>query len=278
VLCGFGIEEIAHALLTEKETIQKRLTRAKEKLRQANVSMEMPAEKDITARLEPVLKTIYLLFNEGYYSETNDAIIREDLCTEAMNLAYMLLEYPTTNKPETNALMALMCFHSSRIPARKSIHGDIILYEDQDSSSWNNELIARGAKYLHVATGGDRLSTYHLEASIAYWHTRKEDSPEKWEAILQLYNRLLQLDYSPIAALNRTYALAKANGYEKAIEQAEKLKLLTNPYYFSLLAELYKNIDPAKALLNLQMAASMSKTDAEKQLMNKRLEALKAAK
>ena len=275
VLCGFGIDEIAHALLTEKETIQKRLTRAKEKLRQANVNMEMPAEKEIPVRLESVLKTIYLLFSEGYYSETNDAIIREELCTEAMRLAYMLLEDPTTDKPETNALMALMCFHSSRIPARKSVHGDIILYEDQDSSAWNTELIARGATYLHRATGGDRLSTYHLEASIAYWHTRKEDSIEKWEAILQLYNRLLQIQYSPIAALNRTYALAKANGYEKAIEQAEKLKLLTNPYYFSLLAELYRNIDPATALLHLENAASMSKTEAEKQLMKKKQEAIK---
>src|SRR5688572_1443016 len=276
VLCGFGIEEIAHALLTEKETIQKRLTRAKEKLRQAEVNMEMPGEKEVPARLASVLKTIYLLFSEGYYSETNDAIIREELCAEAMRLAYMLLEYPSTNKPETNALMALMCFHSSRIPARKSVYGDIILYEDQNSSSWNNELIARGASYLHLASGGDRLSSYHLEAGIAYWHTRKEDSTEKWEAILHLYNRLLQIDYSPIAALNRTYALAKANGYEKAIEQAEKLKLLTNPYYFTLLAELYSKIDPAKALLNLKKAASLSKTEAEKQLMNKKLEAMKA--
>ena len=245
--------------MSEKETVQKRLARAKEKLRNLQVKMEMPGDKEIAVRLESVLKTIYLLFSEGYYSETNDAIIREELCAEAMRLAYMLIEYPATNKPETNALMALMCFQASRIPARKSVQGEIILYEEQDESDWNTELIARGATYLHFASGGTRLSKYHLEASIAYWHTKKEDSPEKWEAILQLYNRLLQVEYSPIAALNRTYALAKASGYEKAIVEAEKLKLTNNTYYFILLAELYTKIDPAKALLHFQQAELLSK-------------------
>ncbi|HSB94673.1 MAG TPA: DUF6596 domain-containing protein [Flavitalea sp.] len=275
VLCGFGIEEIAHALLTNKETVSKRILRAKETLRKEQVRVEMPEENKLQPRIQSVVRTIYLLFNEGYYSETSEAIIREDLCTEAIRLGYMLTENSTTNLPETNALMALMCFHSSRLPARKSAKGEIVLYDDQDALQWNAELIARGAAYFHTSSTGARITKYHLEAGIAFWHTRKEDTQEKWEAILQLYNRLLQVEYSPIAALNRTFALAKATGYEHAIVEAEKLKLVTNPYYFSLLGELYRKIDPPKALHHLQQAELLSKNSTEKELLRKKQEQLR---
>jgi RNA polymerase sigma-70 factor (ECF subfamily) len=274
ILCGFGIEEIANAFLTSRETVNKRLSRAKEKLRAENVEITVPGEAEISRRLEAVLTTLYLLFNEGYYSESQDAVLREDLCLEAMRLTYLLIEHEKTNLPDVNALLALMCFHASRFEARKDRHGEPVLYDDQDETLWNQELIAKGAYFLHQASHGNRLSKYHLEATIAYWNTQKADTKEKWEHILQLYNRLLQIAYSPVAALNRTYALSKANGRQEAIAAAEKLNLENNHYYYTLLGELYTGIDNEKAKAHLLKAAAMAKTHADKQAIRRKIERL----
>ena len=144
-----------------------------------------------------------------------------------------------------SALMALMCFHASRFDA-------------------NEELIEKGNEYLSIALQDRVLSRNHLEAAIAYWHTKKNDSKEKWEAILLLYNRLLQLTYSPLAALNRVYALAKAKGKKVGIEEAEKLQLKKSHFYHLLLGHLYPGIDDQKAMYHLQMALKLAKTVYEK--------------
>lgn len=274
ILCGFGIEEIANAFLANKETINKRLFRAKEKLRTENVKIEVPSKPEMSARLETVLTTLYLLFNEGYYSESQDAVLREDLCSEAMRLAQLLIKNDQTNGPHVNALFALMCFHASRFKARKNEKGEMILYEDQDETLWDHELIAKGSYHLHQASQGDKISKYHLEAMIAYWNTQKQDTKEKWENILQLYNRLLQLEYSPVAALNRTYALSKANGKEQAITEAEKLNLTGNHFYFTLLGELYTGIDNKKAKQNFENALSLAKTQTDKLTIRKKIDKL----
>jgi RNA polymerase sigma factor (sigma-70 family) len=274
ILCGFGIEEIADAFLTNKETINKRLYRAKEKLRQEKVKIELPDATEIDERLEVVLRTIYLLFNEGYYSISQDTTLRKDLCLEAMRLCYMLVETKETNKPQVNALLSLMCFQASRFEARLDKNGELILYEDQDTSLWDSDLIRKGEYFLSCSASGNKLSRYHLEAAIAYWHTHKEDTREKWENILQLYNQLLQIEYSPIAALNRTYALSKANGKEEAIIEAEKLKLTDNHFYFTLLGELYTDIDNEKAKENFKKALSLAKTHADKQAIQRKIDRL----
>ncbi|MEO5890782.1 MAG: sigma-70 family RNA polymerase sigma factor [Ferruginibacter sp.] len=276
LLCGFGAEEIADAFLTNKEVIYKRLKRAKEKLRIEKVKIEQPSLPEINDRLTTVLTTLYLLFNEGYYSASQKTSLQKELCLEAMRLTFLLIENDHTNKPAANALMALMCFHSSRFEARTNENGEIILYRDQDTSLWNMELIGKGEYYLNQASQGDRLSKYHLEAAIAYWHTHKSDSAEKWENILQLYNKLLQLEYSPIAALNRTYALAKANGKEAAIVEAEKLQLADNHLYHSLLGNLYTNIDDSKALEHFHKALNLAKSAADKSAINKNISELNA--
>lgn len=274
ILCGFGIDEIADAFLTNKETINKRLFRAKEKLRIEKIQIEFPPETEIDKRLETVLTTLYLLFNEGYYSESKDIILRNDLCLEAMGLTNLLIENPKTNQPAVNALLALMCFHASRFEARKNENGEIILYNDQDETLWNQELIAKGMYFFRQASQGNKISKYHLEAGIAYWHTIKTDTIEKWENILQLHNKLLQIQYSPIAALNRTYALSKANGKGEAITEAEKLNLTDNQFYFALLGELYTDVNNEKAKINLQKAISLAKTQTDKQLIQKKIDRL----
>ncbi len=272
ILCGFGIDEIADAFLTQKDTINKRLYRAKEKLREENVQIEFPNASEINKRLSTVLTTLYLLFSEGYYSESQDQVLRKDLCLEAMRLTYLLLENEQTNLPMVNALMSLMCFHASRFDARTNEKGELILYQDQDESLWNIELITKGEYFLNKASRGQEISKYHIEAGIAYWHTIKSDTPEKWENILQLYNKLLQIEYSPIAALNRTYALARANGKAQAIVEAEKLALNDNHYYFMLLGELYKDTDVVRAKENFEKALLLAKTKPDRQVIQKQID------
>jgi RNA polymerase sigma factor (sigma-70 family) len=276
LLCGFGSQEIADAFLTNKEVIYKRVNRAKEKLKEANVPIQQPTVDEINERLEIVLKTLYLLFSEGYYSTSQDITLRKDLCSEAMRLNFVLIEHEVTNTPAVNALFALMCFHASRFDARTNEKGEAILYEDQDQSLWNHDLIATGATHLNLAATGDTITKYHLEAGIAYWHTRKEDTPEKWENILSLYNNLLILEYSPIAALNRTFALSKTQGRKVAIVEAEKLKLTTNPFYFSLLGNLYSDIDNKKAVEHFEMALSLTNSASDKVTLMKNIQRLKA--
>lgn len=272
ILCGFGIEEIADAFLTNRETINKRLYRAKEKLRLEKIKIELPNASEIDKRLVTVLKTIYLLFNEGYYSVSQNETLRQDLCLEAMRLCYMLVENKSTNKPQVNALLSLMCFHASRFDARRGKNGELILYEEQDVNLWDSDLIKKGEYFLNCSASGDKVSKYHIEAAIAYQHTQKEDTREKWENILQLYNQLLQIEYSPIAALNRTYALAKANGKEEAIIEAEKLNLTDYHFYYTLLGELYTDINNAKAKLNFDKALSLAKTENDRIAIRKKLE------
>jgi RNA polymerase sigma factor (sigma-70 family) len=271
ILCGFGVDEIAEAFLTNKDVIYKRLNRAKEKLREEKVEIKLPPNEAIEKRLETVLTTLYLLFSEGYYSTSQNTTLRKDLCIEAIRLNVLLVDNELTNTPQTNALLALMCFHSSRFEARINLQGEIVLYEEQDETLWNRELIDRGEYYLNKAASGKKLSKYHLEAAIAFWHTQKKDTPEKWENILQLYNRLLQIEYSPMAALNRTYALAKANGKKEAIKEAEKLNFATHYLYHSLLGNLYTGVDNKKALEHYQQALKLAKTAQDQRLLEAKI-------
>ncbi len=275
LLCGFGIDEVARAFLTNKEVIYKRLQRAKEKLRIQNVPIEPPSLEAINNRLPNVLTSLYLLFNEGYYSSSPNTTLRKELCLEAMRLNYLLVENELTNTPSANALLSLMCFHSSRFEARINLKGEIILYDNQDEQLWDNELITKGEYYLNKASQGKQVTKYHLEAAMAYWHTNKKDTAEKWENILQLYNKLLQLEYSPIAALNRTYALAKANGKATAITEALKLNLDDNHLYHALLGNLYTTVDNAMALQHFEKALQLAKSNADKVVIANNIERLK---
>ena len=271
LLCGFGINEIADAFLSNKEVIYKRINRAKEKLKEENIKIQNPNPPEIKERIDTVLKTIYLLFSEGYYSTSQNTTLRKDLCAEAMRLTYLLIQNKTTHLPATNALMALMCFHSSRFEARTTENGEIILYQDQDESLWNQELIDKGTYFLSQSSTGNTLSKYHLEAGIAYWHTQKKDTAEKWEHILELYNNLIILEYSPIVALNRTYVLSKVIGKQGAIAEAEKLQLADNHFYYSLLGNLYSGYDNQKALQHFQTAFGLAKTNSDKNIINKNM-------
>ncbi|WP_073067594.1 RNA polymerase sigma factor [Fodinibius roseus] len=273
-LCGFGIDEIAEAFLSNKDTINKRLYRARKKLRTENIRMELPPKDEIPERLDSVLRIIYLLFNEGYYSNTQNQVLQKDLCLEAMRLGLLLTGHEETDQPKTNALVALMCFHASRFEARQHTEKPIILYDQQNPALWDTALIKQGMHFLGRSARGDEISSYHLEARIAYWHCIKEDTPEKWEDILHLYDQLLKVSYSPSIALNRMYALYKVKGAETAITEAEKLSLEDNHFYFVLLGELYRHTDPEKAIIHFEKARSLAKTPPEKEIIQAKIDRL----
>lgn len=273
ILCGFGIDEIAEAFLTNKETINKRLFRAKEKLRLNNVMMELPPDAALIRRLDTVLHVIYLLFNEGYYSSTQNRPLQKELCLEAMRLGVMLIDYESTNQPKTNALLALMCFHASRFNARQP-NETVLLYDQQNEDLWDGALIQQGFSFLDQSMRGDQISSYHLEARIASWHCVKEDSPEKWESILQLYDQLLLVNNSPSVVLNRVYALYKVRGSRAALAQAETLGLETSHFYFVLLGELYEEFNLGKAAGSYQQAYALAKTTADRQSIQQRMDRL----
>ncbi|WP_370899466.1 RNA polymerase sigma factor [Chryseobacterium gossypii] len=276
LLCGFGTQEIADAFLVSKEVVYKRLQRAKEKLKTEGIKIEQPSVLQIHSGLETVLTTLYLLFSEGYYSTSQNTILRKDLCHEAIRLTLSLLENKTTNIPATNALLSLMYFHSSRFNARFNERGESILYEEQDDALWDQVLIEKGIKYLNQSASGSYLTKFHLEAGIAYWHTRKKDTEEKWQNILQLYNQLLQIEYSPIAALNRTFAFAKVRGKSAAISEAEKLNLTDNPFYYSLLGHLYTDVNDVKAKQNFEEALRLSGSGPASGTLKKYIDGLNA--
>lgn len=275
ILCGFSVEEIANAFLAKPEAIKKRLYRARTNLRNDNFQIKNLSETEIKSRLGTVLKTLYLLFNEGYFSKTNNQLIRKDLCSEAIRLTLVLTENPLTNQPKTNALLSVMCFQSSRLEARTNNKGEAILFDEQDKSLWDKSLIERGNYYLVNACTGNEVSKYHLEAGIAYWHATPTDQ-NKWQQILQLYNQLILIEYSPITALNRTFAFAQIYGHKKAIAEAEKLNLIESNYYHELLGYLYSGTNVAKAIQHYEQAIQLTKSKAEKQTLKKEIEQLKS--
>lgn len=287
VLCGFSVEEIANAFLAEPETIKKRLHRARTRLREDNFRIVALGETDIHPRIDAVLKTLYLLFNEGYFSRTHDRAVRKELCSEAVRLNLVLTENPLTNTPEANALLALMCYQSSRLEARTDGDGQIVRYEEQDRSFWDQSLIDKGNYYLINAGGGEELSKYHLEAAIAYWHTQPDtlaSAPEpteirtvktsKWQHILLLYDELLRIEYAPVAALNRAFAYAQVYGNREAIRETEILAFNETSDYHALLGYLYASIDASKAAGHYGRAITLSRSEAGRQVLVKQLGSL----
>ncbi|MCT4581062.1 MAG: sigma-70 family RNA polymerase sigma factor [Flavobacteriales bacterium] len=270
ILCGFNIEEIAKALLSNKTTINKRLYRAKNELKNKIEFKRQLSEEEYKARMATVLRIIYLIFNEGYYSSVNERNIRYDMCWEAMRLAILLSRKKQFNQPEIEALIALMCFHSSRFEARiEGLNGDLLLNE-QDQSKWNFELIEKGKTYLKKSVKESSVSKYHLEAVIAYWHTT--ESQNKWEHILNLYNQLLVIDYSPIIAMNRVYAVAMAIAVDEALIEAQKLDLTDHSHYYCLLAELHRLKENSSEEINyLSKALALSTKKSEQVLIKNKL-------
>lgn len=275
ILCSFNVEEIATALLSNKETINKKIYRAKQKIKTLDDDWNTLTDHDYLLRIDNVLRIIYLIFNEGYYSTISEIDVRHELCWEAMRLCIFLSQQKKLPKQNIHALLGLMCFHASRLDSRINSEGQYILYDAQDRSLWNKDLISKGEEYLSLSAQGGNVSKYHFEAAIAYWHTRDEET--KWNNILQLYNKLLTIEYSPIVAMNRTYALARANSTQEALTEALKLELTGNHLYYSLLAQLYHDIgDYNNEVEQLELGIKHAKKQNEINLLRSKLERAKS--
>jgi len=224
-LCGFGIAEISRAFLTTDAAIAKRLTRAKQKIREARIPFEIPAGPELARRLDGVWQTLYLLFNEGYKASSGDKLIREDLCQEAIRLTGLLAEHPAGNRPQTHGLLALMLLNSARIPARLDGEGNLLRLAEQDRARWDRPMIARGMFHLALSAAGHEISEYHLQAGIAACHCSANDfASTDWRQILSLYERLVALDSSPVVALNRAVAVAEVHGPAAGVAAVEAIR------------------------------------------------------
>jgi RNA polymerase sigma factor (sigma-70 family) len=222
-LCGFGITEVARALLTNEVTINKRLYRAKKTIRESNLPFDIPAGNDLEKRLESVCLTLYLMYNEGYNSSGTESIIKKELCLEAMRLTQLLVDYfKESNK--VSALLSLMCFHTARFNARIDDKGAIIIFEHQNRELWNKELIALGVIHLNNASRGEKLSAYHLEAGIAAEHCLAKSFEETdWKSIYNQYELLFKLKPNPLITLNLAIIKSKLDGERESLRMLEKL-------------------------------------------------------
>ena len=222
VVCGFSVREIARAFLAGEAAIAQRIARAKRLIRDRALPYEVPAPREVAARRDSVLKVLYLLFNEGYSPGEGEQVIRADICAEAVRLAEAVAAHPIVSTPECHALAARPAAGGARLESRQDKAGDILLLEHQDRNAWNREWIARGFRHLERAMGGDRLTSYHLEAGIASCHAAAPSwESTDWRTIVQYYDRLIALDGSPVTALNRAVALAMVDGPEAGLAAIE---------------------------------------------------------
>ncbi|MCX6274630.1 MAG: sigma-70 family RNA polymerase sigma factor [Bacteroidetes bacterium] len=278
-LCGLSVKEISSAFLTNEETISKRLYRTKVKIREEKIPIDYPGAGVMPQRIDAVLKTLYLLFNEGYNSSHPEKLIREDLCEEAMRLAIMLSENFKTNLPQTNALLALMCFQVSRFGSRLDDKGMIILLKDQDRKTWNKFLIQKGNEYMTHASSGDSYHDFHIEAGIASIHANAAAYDQtNWQIILGLYDSLFIRTNNPLVALNRCLVLAELEGPSIAIEELLKMNGLSeNCHYHASLGEMYfRSGEKTEAKKYFLKALDLTTSNAEADLIRRKLSLLES--
>jgi RNA polymerase sigma factor (sigma-70 family) len=277
-LCGFSINEIATALLTTEANVNKRLYRAKEKIRHEDIGFTVPSGGALFDRLDAVLLVIYLLFNEGYHSAGDNTAIREDLCLEAMRLAMLLTERPIMKGyAPTWALLALMCFHSARIDARIDRNDCLVLLEEQNRSLWNQELISQGLRFLSQSALGMEVSEYHLEAAIAAEHCLASDFQRtNWDKIHSYYTALERCRPSAVVRLNLAVITGKTDGPRAALSLLHTLEteksLVTYPLLYASLGEYYYQLGEKQTALNyFNRAKALTKLPAIKEVLDRKI-------
>lgn len=273
-LCGLSTTEIARAFISTDETISKRIYRAREKIRTEQITLEVPESPELPVRLDAVLKSLYLLFNEGYNSSHPDNLIRKDLCEEAIRLCFLLTQNNLTRLPRTYALLALMHFQASRLNSRIDNKGHIILLKYQDRSNWNHALIQKGFELLELASEPFETSTYHFEAAIASLHAAAPSMElTDWKSIYHLYELLYQFQPNPVIALNKAIASAYAISNQNAMDELKQVKGLENHHlYYASLGEIcfeLQQLPEARAYFEqaLQRTSSLS----EQQLLREKI-------
>jgi RNA polymerase sigma-70 factor (ECF subfamily) len=274
---GFGAREIAAAFVSSRAAVEKRLTRSKKILAESGSLFDIADSADFRVRLPSVQRALYLIFSEGYHGASEHAVVRADLCFEAIRLAGILAQHPLGGTPSTLALCALMHLDAARLPARLDASGHLSSLLDQDRTRWDRVMIVRGRTWLERSATGQDLSRYHIEAAIAALHAdaaRLEETD--WASILSLYDRLMALAPSPIVALNRAIALAQLLGAGRGLEAiqaiSERDRLREYPFYHAACGELeLQNHNEPVACAHFQAAIAVARNPMERHFLRARL-------
>ncbi len=274
---GFGIDEVAAAFLISKSNAEKRIARAKQKLRECGIEIADLNPQSMQARIDAVQSTIYLMFNEGYSSSSGDVSLRKDLCDEAIRLARMLLAHSHLASPTTAALLALMLMHAARFDARVDTRGAIVLLEAQDRSRWNWSLVREAMQWMAQSTQSNQLSRYHLESAIAWEHCRAASFEEiDWRRVSEFYRMLERLCPSPMIRLNEAIAISYAEGAEVGLQRLvampEEDRKRLRPWWDCAIAEAYHRRDRrSEAIAHWSDALSLATNSAQRELIARKL-------
>lgn len=274
-VCGLTTEEIARAFLTKPATIAQRIVRAKGKIRDAKIPYEVPPEKELSDRLDAVLRVVYLVFNEGYSASFGGTVTRHDLCGEAIRLGRVLITL--LPQPEAIGLLGLLLLQDSRRAARTSSTGELILLEDQDRSLWNRERIDEGVALVQRALLMGQVGAYTIQAAIAAAHAQAPTAAATdWNQIVSLYDLLLQAEPSPVIELNRAVAVAMRDGPQAGLDLVDAIlkrgDLETYHLAHATRADLCRRIGrTAEARMSYQRALSLTQQEPERRFLEKRL-------
>jgi RNA polymerase sigma-70 factor (ECF subfamily) len=279
-VCDLTTEEIARAFLTATPTVAQRIVRAKNKIRDARIPYEVPAAAELPERLEAVLRVVYLVFNEGYFASSGDALTRSELSSEAIRLGRLLVEQ--LPEPEAMGLLALMLLHESRRPARTTEQGEPVLLDEQDRGLWDRALIAEGEALMEQALRSRRFGPYSLQAAIAALHAEAPSAAATdWAQIVGLYDVLLCMTGSPVVELNRAMAVAMCDGAEAGLALVDALlargELTDYHLAYSARADLSRRLgrlDEARVAYGKALALAQQGPD--RQFLERRLAELSA--
>lgn len=277
---GFGVQEIANGLQTSSATIEKRLTRAKEKLREHQLEFNELTSTAIIERLEAVLSTIYLIFNEGYAASSGENPIRLDLCWESIRLGQMVAEHPLCGTPAAQAFVALLLLHVARMKGRMDTDGEVVLLAEQDRQSWDGGLIRQAMGYAERAARGTELSRYHLEAAIAWEHCRAPDfAATDWARISDLYEMLQQRFSTPMIRMNAAVARSYVDGPQIGttlllkLDDADRKRI--RPWWDCCMAQLHERMhQPLKAVSHWRDAIALASAESQRVFIRSRIERL----
>lgn len=281
-VCGLTTEAIAQAFLTAAPTLAQRIVRAKSKIRDAGIPYEVPSTAELPERLEPVLRVIYLVFNEGYSASSGDSLTRYDLSAEAIRLGRLLAEL--LPEAEVLGLLALMLLQDSRRTTRVSSAGDLVLLEDQDRSQWNHQQIAEGSALVERALTTRRFGSYSLQAAIAAVHAQAPTAADTdWPQIVGLYDVLLRGEPSPIVELNRAVAVAMRDGPEAGLTLVDDLiergELKDYRLIHAARADLCRRLGRnTEARTSYERALALAQQEAEQRFLRSRLAQLDGKK
>jgi RNA polymerase sigma-70 factor (ECF subfamily) len=277
-VCGLTTEEIAHAFLTAPPTVAQRIVRAKNKIRDAKIPYQVPSRAELPERLEPVLRVVYLVFNEGYAASSGESLTRADLSGEAIRLGRLLVDL--LPEPEVVGLLALMLLQESRRAARTSPTGDLVLLEDQDRSRWNRAQIAEGTALVERALATRRFGAYTLQAAMAAVHAQARTPAETdWAQIVALYDVLAQVEPSPVVDLNRAVAVAMRDGPAAGVALIDALladgELADYHLAHAARADLCRRLgDREEAATSYRKALALAKQEPERRFIEGRLREL----